>query len=215
MLLTLLLSPVLHFQDLRQPTTMEVVGYQRVQHALPDGRPDLDAPDNFYIQTRTQWFLQSDTDSLPLDQNGKYHLQLPKFEATIYERYEEKGKSSGKLGDKFIEVLPQEKKGQFREVGKITSGGMENTGERCQRVLYWRVRSITTKVETHTIGRRRATRTLTSANWSFSSAGWPTGKTYIPDTDPKVIFESGKHVQVDTPIYGYAPVVSLPGDKDF
>jgi len=214
MVLLLLLSPVLQAQDFRQPTTMEVVGYQRVQHALPDGRPDLKAPDNYYIQTRTQWYLQADSDTLPVDQSGNYQIHLPEMKATLFERYEEKGRAKGKLADAFTEIWPFAKKGTLVERGSMTSGAMDYTRHRKQRVLHWWIRSVTTKVETHTLGKHRATRTLTSTEWSSSTQGWETGKPWIPNTDPMVTFEPGKHV-VDAPTYGYSTVVALPGDKDF
>lgn len=208
-----------HVDDIvldRQPTTMEVIGYQRVQHALADGTPDLKASNNFYIRTRTQWFLVLDTDTLPIDGNGNRHVKLLPQKNRTYRKIEETGRIRGKLASMFTEVGAPDRRERGKTVvkGEDSSGGLEFDRPAKQRLLYWRVRSIAERVETHTEGRRRETRTLKETHWGVSSVGWHPGKPFIPEREPHAIFEARPHVQVDPPTFGFG-AVGFPADDDF
>lgn len=192
---------------------MEVVGYQRVQHALPDGRPDLDAPDNYWVKTTTQWFLVSDSDDVVPDERGVRHVHVPPFCSKGYVRYDSQGRASKKLLASFKEVtfdgVPLRK--PVPDGSGSRSGALDVEMPKCQRVLYWQVRSVVDEVEAHSEGKRRLTRSMRKAFWSVSTQGWTVGKPYIPDRRPMVAREPDPHVQVDPPTFGFGPVV-LPRD---
>ncbi len=198
-----------------QPTTFEVVGYQSVQHALPDGRPDPDAKDNDYVRTKTQWFLILDSNDLPVDASGNRHVVLPALSYRTYRKTEEKGRIRGAFALRFERVnpAPRGKLGKARVMGSSGNGALDYEYPAGQRVMYWTVRSVVQRVETHTDGKRRATRSESETNYSIAAQGWYADRPFVPDREPRINF-GGPKVQVDAPTLGYGKPV-LPKEDVF
>src|SRR3954467_3159677 len=90
----------------RQPLTIDTVSYQCVQKALPNGAPDLAAPDNYYIRVKSHYILFADSDSFAPDSKGTRHVKVPKQDFTTFEDYTETGDARGRLAEAFREILP-------------------------------------------------------------------------------------------------------------
>ena len=196
-----------------QPTTFEVIGYQSVQHALPDGRPDPDAGDNHYIRTKTQWFLILDSNDLPVDAAGNRHVVLPALSHEEYRKTEEKGRIRGEFARRFEKVspAPKGKLGKAEFMGKSSNGALDYEYPASQRIQYWTIRNVVQQVETHTDGKRRATRSVSETHYGIASQGWHTDRPFVPDREPRMSF-GGPRVQVDPPTLGYGKPVIPKGD---
>lgn len=186
-----------------QPTVIEVVGYQRIQHALPNGRPDTTAPDNFYIRTKSTYFLFADSDNVPPDEAGNRNIQLPKFDIEQYEQYKFEGRETKELSAMFKEVTPFDR--NWRKAIKIGGGSLKEVDQPVgvgYRIVIFRIHTVSEKVETHTLGRRKSTRRHLQSYWSGSTNGTPNHKPFVPRIEKMVWFESGTGL-FDPPTYRY------------
>ena len=210
-----MLVPILFLRSIltdRQPTTMTVIGYQRVLHALPDGRPDAAAPDNAFVRTTTQWFLVADSDDAAPDGKGIRHVHVPAFSARQTVRYDSRGRSSKALLARFERVtfdgVPLRRP---IPTGSSSSEGLDVELPKGRRMLVFEIRSLVDEVETHADGERRLTRARRKSFWSVASQSGVPGRPFVPERRPMIQMESGPHVQVDPPLFGYGPV-ALPKD---
>jgi hypothetical protein len=197
----------------QQPTTIEVVEYQRVKNALPNGAPDLAAPENFYIRATSTYYLLFDTDTLPVDQNGNRHIHVDRLEYKTFEVVSQTGHPSRKLAEKFTEVFALWTGKKPMVTGSGSFSGFDQDIPQGQRRVDYLVRTIVEKVETHSEGKRRTIRTSRERHWSISGGGVNGHKPFLPPMDSLVAFEAGPHVRVDPIKYGYQPVV-LPKPDD-
>ena len=198
----------------RQPTTIEFTEYQRVQRPLADGTPDLRAPDNFYIRVRYTWLLLLDSDRVTPEADGTRRLHLDGFTDAYRIEYRQEGRPSKALAERFTEVRPLFNGKSRMETGGTTRGDFDLAVPKGQRHLDYYVHAVVEKVETHTEGRRRVTRTTREAHWSVNGGGSRAGEVMVPRLDPTVGFEPGEHVRPEAPRYGYGPV-SVPKWDDF
>ena len=191
---------------------MRMVEYQRVQHALPNGVPDLQAPDNFWIRTDTTWYLMLDSEAVVPDASGTKHLHRPEFRYASYVRYAQEGRAPGKLADRFTEL--------WGDRNKLLKTGSGSIGENDEEVplgtprrmtLY--ARTLVERVEVHSEGKRRVTRKQREALWSLNGEGTYRKGPYMPEPHSTLGADADPHVRVDPVTYGYGPF-KLPKDDD-
>ncbi len=197
----------------QQPATIEVVEYQRVKNALPNGAPDLSASDNFYIRARSTYFLAVDTDTLPVDQNGYRHVHTDRLSYKSFVVFNETGRPSRKLAQKFAEVLPLPTGRLPMQTGGGSVSGVDQDFPKSQHHVRYLVRTIVEKVETHSEGKRRATRTTRERLWGVVGVGGAEQKPLLPPMDSLVVYEAGTHVRIDPPKYGYEAVAPPKPDE--
>lgn len=194
----------------QQPTTIEITEYQRVQRPLADGTPDPGAPDNFYIRIRYDWLLLLDSDRVAPDADGTRRLHMDGFKTTDRVEYRQEGRPSKALEERFTEVRPLLKgKSSMETGGSTTRTDFDLDVPKGQRHVDYYIRALVEKVETHTEGKRRVTRTTREAHWSIYGGGGRTGEVVVPQLESTAIFEPGSHVRPLAPRYGYGPV-SIP-----
>src|ERR1044072_4727878 len=143
----------------QQPLTVEVVSYQRVQHALPNGAPDLNAPDNHYIKVRLRYVLAVDSDALTADEKGLRHVDAPERRFSYIESFAASGDARGYLAEAFKEVSSARTFGR-RQVGEVTFGRDQQTVSRGARYVAYFCKTTTEEVETHSDRGDRGTRTF-------------------------------------------------------
>ncbi|RYG45276.1 hypothetical protein EON79_13025 [bacterium] len=199
----------------QQPTTMELVGYQRVQHALPDGRPDPAAADNYYVRTRSQWFLITDSDTLPIDADGQRHIVFPERFTREYKIDNQIGELGGAPFTLFKELnyVNPEDRGKRVKSSTGRMGGMNFFRPASQRMLFFYIRTVVDQVEVRSVGTKSAIRTSRHSHWGVSSHGWTSGKPFLPNPEPQVYYQSREGHVYEPPTYGYGQVV-LPKDYD-
>ena len=204
-------SPVLP----AQPSVIEVVGYQRVQHALPDGHPDLAAKDNFYIRTHSTYYLFADSDTLPSEADGTRTVKLPKFDIEECEQYKVEGRESKELAAMFKEVTPMNGKStKLAKVGRGWLGEVDQPVGVGQRILIFRIHTVSEQVETHALGRRKSTRRHYQSHWGGSIAGTPNHKPFVPRIEKMAWFEAGSGL-FEPPTYGYGEFQLPSPDRPF
>jgi len=127
--------------------------------------------------------------------------------------FNQTGRPSRKLAQQFTEVMPlwTGKKPMVTGGGSF-SGFNQDLPQALHRVEYL-MRTIVEKVETHSEGKRRTTRTTQERFWSEAGEGSYDHKPLVPRLDSLVGYEPGPHVRVDSPKYGYEPV-ALPQPDD-
>ncbi|RYG34912.1 hypothetical protein EON81_14215 [bacterium] len=199
----------------QQPTSMEVVGYQRVQHALPDGRPDPSATDNYYVRTRSQWFLMADSDTLPINDKGQHHIVFPERftrEYKIDNQFGELGKGPFGIFKELNYINPEDRGKQVKSSwGRMA--GMNFFRPASQRMLLFHIRTVVDQVEIRSVGKKSAIRTSRHSHWGVSSQGWTSGKPFLPKPEPQIYYESTAGHVYEPPVYGYGQVV-VPKDYD-
>lgn len=198
----------------KQPTTMNRVEYQCVQHAMPDGTPDLKAPDNYYIKISSTWYLVADSSSLTADADGNRRLHVPGFKFKSYRSFRQDGRATGELADKFKEIHPSSPEDNKNPVGSGASPGTDMVVSRGNRMMYFYIRSAVEKVETHKVGRHQATRWTVENFWSVSAQGIGSNSApFMPKAESMYGAEPGPHVQGGPVTYGYDPIV-WPNDVE-
>ena len=195
----------------RQPLTIDVVGYQQVMHALPNGAPDLAVPDNFYVRVTSHYHVLADSDTAQPDEKGTRTLHKPGVTFEDHEWYEETGRASKELAAMFKEVTPPFNRADYKK-HKTSWGSSDPQDQPIYKgnhvVIFERLTTID-KVETHTIGRRHVTRIKHSDGWGFSTTGVREGDTVDPSGE-RVYWSSGKtEVRVDPPVYTYEPLSTI------
>lgn len=191
----------------RQPQTIDVVSYQKVQHAMPDGSPDPAAPDNFYVRIKSHYVLITDSDGHPPDETGTRTVRVPERVYFDYQSFEETGKSTPSLRQAFREVMPPSEKSQWRrhEAGKASFGSVEQRVSSCYRYFVFHRRTEIEEVETHSEGKRRLTRIARRENWGSHTTVLAKGAIFDPSKERVYWCESKPEVRIDPPVYGYIP----------
>jgi hypothetical protein len=190
---------------LTQPISIDVVGYQRVEHALSNGLPDPAAKDNFYVRVTSHFTLIVDSDKTEPDADGVRRIHVPKREFDSNEWYEETRPAPADLAAAFKEVFPPATRDGFKKhkVGWGSSGGAEQTVTKGYRFLVFQRVTLIEKVETHTKGKLRVTRTEKSDTVGFHSAMAAAGKVLDPSKEKVYWCDSKPEVRVDPPVYKY------------
>jgi len=190
-----------------QPQTIEVVGYQRVLNALPNGAPDPKAPDNFYVKITSHYVLAIDSDRFEPDSKGTRHVVTPRRDWVGLEGWEQSGRETPKMRDAFREVQLPESRSQYRlhKNSWGTSGRLEQDVPSCGRLLTFHRQTIVEAVEIHTDGRRRSRRVHHTE--FFGSTTTMVGKDQIFDPSKDKVYwsDSSPEVRVDPVLYGYVP----------
>ena len=189
----------------RQPQTIDVVGYQQVMHALPNGAPDPAAKDNFFLRISSHYQVIADSDTVQPDDQGTRAFHIPEVKFEDHEWYDEVGKGPNELIAMFKEVTPPINRSDHKKhkTGWGSSGAVDqqiHKGTRC--IVFERITTID-KVETHMLGKRRMTRTKHSDSCGFSTTGVREGD--IVDPSKERVYWTGdkSEVRVDPPVYSY------------
>ena len=195
----------------RQPLTIDVISYQRVLHALPNGAPDLGAPDNFYVRITSHFHVLADSDTVQPDQSGVRTLHKPAVKFEDSEWYEETGRASKELDAKFVEVKPPFNRAD-RKKHKTSWGSSEAQDQPVYKgnhiVVFERLTTIDS-VETHTVGKRRVTRIQHKDGWGFSTTGVREGDIVDPSGERVYWCTDKSEVRVDPPVYTYEPLSAI------
>jgi hypothetical protein len=193
----------------RQPQTVVVVGYQRVQHALPNGAPDPNAPDNFYVRVTAHWYLFGDSDSVKADASGLRLVHVPGQKVEEFESYRETATARGWLAQRFKEVRAPISSGDARP-RKVAWGTFEATDQTIHQgnhFIVYRCKLVVEEVETHSDWGGPVTRIHARDSWSTVARGLHEHTFFDPATERVAWYESKPEVRVDPPVYGYVPMM--------
>ncbi len=192
----------------KQPTTIDVVGYESVQSALPSGEPDLRAPDNYYVCVKSHYVLVADSDRMKPDDHGDRVVHLTDVVLDSREGYAETAKAKGKFAELFTQVKPPLNRADYalHTVSTMSYGSSEQTIYPGNHYLVFRRETSVEKIETHTLGKRRITRTATVQDWGSNTTILHPGQILDPSKEQVYWCESKPEVRVALPVYGYDPI---------
>lgn len=194
---------------------MRLVEYQQVEHALPDGTPDPKAADNHYYRSETTWYVASDSDAVAPDASGTRHMHYPEFKYDSFLKYGQKGRAGYDLALRFTHIIPRPDAARKPlKTGSGTIGAIDYDVHGGNRAQYLLTRTVVEETETHSQGRRRATRTTREAQWgTMFRGGLPSGP-YMAPAESTFFAQSEPHIRAEPVAYGYRPF-TLPRDDEF
>ncbi len=186
----------------RQPVAIDVVGYQAVQKALPNGAPDLSARDNYFVKVESHFVLVLDSDRFPVEKDGKRHVHQGAFATFDREWYEENRPATGLLVNQFREVFPRANaRLNIDYAGKMVSGPTDNVVSKGNRLRSFNVYTTVTKVEIHSDKRGQVIRRSSSKSTSVMTQGGYESTIFDPSKERVYWCESKPEVRVDAPKY--------------
>lgn len=189
----------------RQPATIDVVSYQAVEHALPNGAPDTKAANNYYVRIKSHYILATDSDWLTPDDKGSRRVTIPARSYEAYERYEETGKASPLLDKAFLQVGRPSNPADFLS-RKVRWGARDALSQVIFKgghlVAYDRLTTVE-KIETRSFGKERVTRIQRSTDWGGDVNLGRQGDVFDPSAEKVFWSDSKPEIRVDPPVYGF------------
>ena len=186
------------------PITVDVTSYERVEHALKDGSPDLTAPDNTFARIKYHYVLDVDSDTFPMDSKGDRTVHQNAISFDSYEGYEESGPAPESLSSKFKAVRRLGSGSVERKTGGGTFSELEQTIYKGNRMLAYHVRTTNEQVEIHSEGKLRVTRKWHSTNWSITATVVSDDKPFDVQKADLFAKKASFRVIVDPPIYRFS-----------
>ncbi len=186
----------------RQPVSIDVTSYQAVQHALPNGAPDLAAPDNYYVRVDSHFVLVLDSNRFPVERDGKRHVHEAAYATLGQDRYEENRPAVGPVSDLFREVLPRANpRLNIDWTSKEVSGPTDNVVSKGNRLRSFRVFTTIQKVEIHSDKKGQIIRKSTQTSVGSMTQGGYENTIYDPSGERVFWCESKPEVRIDPPKY--------------
>ena len=160
----------------------ELVQYWEVEKALPDGKPDRTAPENFWNEARTTFDLVADSDTEPADTRGNRFVYIPRTAKAFTPEYWESAPASQKLEPKFKHVNSWSVGG----LSSMTSAGMVQMVNKGLRLIEYRGHVIRTAHEIRTLGKERVERRTNENFYTYCMTVMQQGQRLDPFTQTTV-----------------------------